>query len=122
MVAEKRREAEAHRAPRVAAQDQPDPEVVQVTIRFSSPDDAEELERLAIIDSKRAPVGSTLVAEVEGAIVAALPLRRGEPLADPFRPTQDIVRLLELRAAQLRGQASRGGRSRRFRRWRLAES
>jgi hypothetical protein len=35
-------------------------------------------------------------------LVAALPLDGGAALADPFKPTSDIVALLELRARQLR--------------------
>jgi hypothetical protein len=38
---------------------------------------------------------------VGGELVAALPLDGGRPLADPFTHTTDIVRMLELRAAQL---------------------
>jgi hypothetical protein len=44
-----------------------------------------------------------LVAEVDGELCAALPLDGGEAFADPFRPTGELVSLLEMRAVQLRG-------------------
>ena len=48
------------------------------------------------MDSQRPAAGAVLVAEQDGVIVAA---RRRQPLiADPFRPTADIVALLRLRA------------------------
>jgi hypothetical protein len=84
-----------------------------VTVRFASRRDAEAIERLAELDSRSVPSGATLVAEVGGEILAALPLRGGTALADPFRPTAEVLRLLELREAQLRGRArSRRRRSR----------
>lgn len=73
----------------------------EVVIRFATQRDDARLARLAALDSGRAPSGETLIAEMAGEIVAALPLRGRRPLADPFRPTADVVRLLELRAAQL---------------------
>jgi hypothetical protein len=42
------------------------------------------------------------VGELEGRIVAALEVRSGTTIADPFVPTQGIVELLGLRAAQVR--------------------
>jgi hypothetical protein len=84
-----------------------------VTVRFASRRDAHAIERLAELDSRSVPSGATLVAEVDGEILAALPLRGGTAPADPFRPTAELVRLLELREAQLRGRArSRRRRSR----------
>lgn len=76
-----------------------------VKLRFASPDDRRALERLAQLDSTRPPRLPALVAEVDGELVAALPLGGGEAVADPFRATADLVRMLELRAAQLRGRA-----------------
>ena len=40
-------------------------------------------------------------AEIDGKVVAALPLRGGKVMADPFRPTAHLIPLLELRAKQL---------------------
>ena len=81
-------------------------------MRFASPADARGLEHLAGLDSGPVPTGPTLVGELDGEIVAALPLSRGRVIADPFRATAELVRLLELRAAQLRGR-DRGDRRRR---------
>jgi hypothetical protein len=71
-----------------------------VTIRFAFPDDAEPLERLAIVDSQPAPENLVLVAEVGGELWAAL-AADGTVIADPFRPTLDVVLLLRERARQL---------------------
>ena len=38
-----------------------------------------------------------LVAEIDERIVAAVPLDGGRAIADPFRPTADIVELLRTR-------------------------
>jgi hypothetical protein len=83
-----------------------------VTVRFATPADSRGLDRLAALDSGRVPTGPTLVAEVDGELVAALALGRGRALADPFRRSAELVSLLELREAQLRG----GGRTGRRRR------
>ena len=71
-----------------------------VTIRFSRPDDAAEISRLAQLDSTRPPQARMLVAEVAGEIRAALPVDGGAALADPFRHTADLVSLLEVRRRQ----------------------
>lgn len=74
----------------------------QLTIRFAAPADAPAIERLAALDSARVPDGELVLAEVDGEVVALVPLTAGRPVADPFRHTAEIVRLLELRASQLR--------------------
>jgi hypothetical protein len=70
-----------------------------VTIYQSDPDEA--IQRLAQLDSARLPSGAVLVAAVGGEPRAALPRDGGRPIADPFRRTAELVRLLELRRAQL---------------------
>jgi hypothetical protein len=87
-----------------------------VTVRFATPADAPALERLAALDNGSVPVGTTLVAELDGELVAALSVRFGRTLADPFRPAAELVRLLELRRAQLRGRDRRGRRRAAYRR------
>jgi hypothetical protein len=77
--------------------------VESVTVRFATPADAGDLARLAALDAGRVPTGPALVAEVDGELLAALSLGDGRALADPFRPTAELVRLLELRETQLRG-------------------
>ena len=72
-----------------------------VTIRHAFPDDALALLRLAALDSGEPPAAPTLVAEVGGELRAALSLRDGCVIADPFHRTQALVDLLHARAAQL---------------------
>ena len=72
------------------------------TIRTAGAHDERQLERLAALDSARPLHGEALVAEVDGAPVAALDLDSGRAIADPFRPTAKVVDLLRIRAAQLR--------------------
>ena len=76
----------------------------RLTVRRFQERDIDGIRRLAELDGKRAPSGPVLVAEVEGQLVAALPLDGGHALADPFRPSATIVELLRLRAAQLKGR------------------
>jgi hypothetical protein len=114
-VADHHRRAQAVAAARArlgAARREETLDAFPVTVRFATPDDASELRRLAQLDSGRVPAGEALVAEVDGQLLAALPLGGVRALADPFRPTAGLVRLLELRESQLRG---RGRRRRRLR-------
>ena len=73
-----------------------------VSIREATLADSSAIEALAALDSKNRPHGRLLVAEVDGGIVAALPIAGGPAIADPFRRTSELVALLELRAEQLR--------------------
>jgi hypothetical protein len=69
-----------------------------VHLRPARPDDAPALDRLAALDSARPLTGPTLVAEQDGALVAALSLGTGRAVADPFVPTADLVALLRYAA------------------------
>jgi hypothetical protein len=94
-----------------------------VTIRRAGADDEEALRRLADLDSTRVPDGPVLMAEIGGQPVAAISVLSGESFADPFVPTQELRRLLELRASQLHlpsnEEARRGGvRKPDYRAWR----
>ena len=73
-----------------------------VLIRPASTGDRRAIDRLAALDERELPTGRRLVGELEGRIVAALEIRSGKAIADPFVPTQGIVELLGLRAAQVR--------------------
>ena len=73
-----------------------------VLIRRAEHGDARALDRLAALDEQELPRGDRLVGELEGRIVAALELSSGKAIADPFAPTVGVVKLLELRAAQVR--------------------
>ena len=69
-----------------------------VLIRAARGSDGVALERLAALDSARVPAGELLVAETDGAIVAAHAPAVGQTIADPFRRTAPVVELLELHA------------------------
>jgi hypothetical protein len=73
-----------------------------VTVRPALPGDRPALARLAALDSSGVPAGRLLVAEVGGQLWAAVPVGGGRAIADPFRPSADVVALLELRARHLR--------------------
>jgi hypothetical protein len=73
-----------------------------VVVRRFAERDIDAIRRLAALDSKSVPVGGVLVAERAGELVAALPLDGGEALADPFKPTADVVTLLQRKASELR--------------------
>jgi hypothetical protein len=80
-----------------------------VTLRLAEATDTRRLRILAQLDSAPAPRGPMLIAEVDGRLRAALPLDGGEPIADPFRRSADLVELLRTRAAQLTGPERRVG-------------
>jgi hypothetical protein len=80
-------------------------------IRLFAERDIDAIRRLAALDSKPVPIGGVLVAERRGELVAALPLDGGEALADPFKPTAEVVALLKRRATESRtGGMPRTGR------------
>lgn len=76
-------------------------ELETITIRLSGPEDERALDRLAALDSTERPPGWLLLAEVAGELWAAVEVRSGRAIADPFHPTADLVSLLRLRAARL---------------------
>jgi hypothetical protein len=81
-----------------------------LTLRFAGPADTAAIEVLAQLDSRRAPRGPVLVAEVGGELWAALSLDDHHAVADPFRPTGELVALLVERARQIH-RAARGART-----------
>ena len=68
-------------------------------LRAARPDDEPELISLATVDSAPPLPGPALVAEDDGAIVAALCLSTGRAVADPFVPSLHLVQLLRHHAA-----------------------
>ncbi len=74
-----------------------------LVIRRGSADDSSALERLAELDSGPSMTHDVLVAEVDGRLRAALRLRDGAVIADPFAPTGYLVELLVARGEMLRG-------------------
>lgn len=87
-----------------------------ITLRLAGPEDEPALDRLAALDSAERPAGWMLLAEVAGEPWAAVEVRSGVAIADPFHPTADLVGLLQLRAARLRGTLGDE------RRWRLGRA
>ena len=74
-----------------------------VTIRRATDADAFALRRLAVIDSASPPTGDVLLAEMGDELWAAVSVDTGAAIADPFRPSADLVDLLRLRAERLAG-------------------
>jgi hypothetical protein len=91
-----------------------------ILIREATDRDHAALVRLAERDSAGGPPAPVLVAFVGGEAQAAISLRTGAVIADPFHRTVELVRLLRLRATQLaereRPNRGRGLRLRRRRR------
>jgi hypothetical protein len=71
-----------------------------IVLRRALSSDAPALDRLAQLDSQRLPSGTHLVAERDGALIAALAQPSGATIADPFTPSADAVDLLRQWAKQ----------------------
>jgi hypothetical protein len=72
-----------------------------VTIRMATDADARALHRLAAWDSTSFGGGPALVAEIGDELWAAVSLNDGATMADPFRPSSELLLLLIERARQL---------------------
>ena len=82
-----------------------------IIIRRSTDEDRLAIVELAGLDSRPAPRGEALLAFIGTELRAALPLDGGEPIADPFHRTAELVDLLRVRARQaLQGRNRRAGR------------
>jgi hypothetical protein len=86
-----------------------------VAIRAARGSDGPALARLAQLDSKRPVTGEVIVAERDGELAAAFSMTTGAHVADPFRPTAELVALLRLHAAALEPRVGVA----RWGRWRL---
>jgi hypothetical protein len=84
-----------------------------IVIRRAYPDDTAALQRLGQLDSTRLPADSYMVAEVEGELKAALGLDSGAVAADPFHPSDPLVRLLHMHADGLRRREQKAKRAER---------
>jgi hypothetical protein len=71
---------------------------MKLTIRRATAADASTVRRLAELDSAFPPTGDVLLAEMGDELWAALSVDTGAAVADPFRPSADLVDLLRLRA------------------------
>jgi hypothetical protein len=83
-----------------------------LTIRRADVTDSDALNRLAALDSSSPPVGASLVAEVGHELWAAVEIDSGSAIADPFRPSADLVELLRFRVDHMRREEA--GQRRRF--------
>jgi hypothetical protein len=79
-----------------------------ITIRHTTEADREALRRLADLDGGRAPAGPVLAAYEDGELVAAVGVEDGRAVADPFRYTAELVKMLNFQVEQER----RSGRAR----------
>jgi len=84
-----------------------------ITIRQATVFDRHAIERVAALDSGRAPQGRSLVALEDGEVRAVLPTDGSRPIADPFHHTAELVELL--RAASLPPRRRRFSLGRAFR-------
>jgi hypothetical protein len=80
---------------------------MNLTIRLATIADESAVSRLAALDSSTPPAGEVLLAEMGHELWAALSLDTGAAVADPFRPSADLVELLRLRAKLLNGDMGR---------------
>jgi hypothetical protein len=72
------------------------------SIRFATEDDAHALRGLAELDSQRPLTGDVLIAQINGIPAAALSLRDGRAIADPFQRTDHLLANLRMRARATR--------------------
>ena len=73
-----------------------------ITIRPLQERDVTAVEQLAELEERRVPPGPLLIAEVDGAVAAAVALEGGETIANPFTRSSEAISLLHLRAEQIR--------------------
>jgi hypothetical protein len=72
-----------------------------VSLQIAGVDDAQTLRNLAGLDDAPVPEGDALLALIDGEPVAAMSLRDGHVVANPFVHTEAAVSLLRLRAEHL---------------------
>jgi hypothetical protein len=72
------------------------------SIRYATEQDTQTLERLAELDSQSPLDGPVLIAELGGIAAAALCIRDGRVIADPFQSTDHLVANLRMRAGAIR--------------------
>jgi hypothetical protein len=76
-----------------------------LTIRPATWVDEERLELLAELDEDEVPPAPVLLGFVGDELWAAVSLQTGAVIADPFRPSADVVTLLARRGRQLTGDS-----------------
>ena len=115
-IDERIREAERERRTRAPRPGNDGEAYECVTVRLATGLDHDAIKRLEALEGRRLPYEPTLVAEVEGRILAARTLTTRIAVADPFRPTRQLSEMLDLRSVQLRknGHRVRSARLGRF--------
>jgi hypothetical protein len=68
-------------------------------IRLATEQDAATLRDLAALDSARPLTGRVLIGEIDGKPAAALSLKTGVAVADPFQATENLRVHLRMRAS-----------------------
>ena len=82
----------------------------EITIRPATRGDGAALRHLAQLDSAPSvPAGELLVALEGGEMRAAVSVETGDAIADPFRATAEIVKVLRMRADQVEPSAGSTG-------------
>jgi hypothetical protein len=74
----------------------------RLVIRTPLASERRSIEQLALLDDQRLPDGDLLVAEVDGELWAAVVIDTGDGVADPFRPSGDVLDALRATAGRLR--------------------
>ena len=72
------------------------------SIRYATGDDTNALRCLAELDSQHPLEGRVLIAHIDSTVVAALSLKDGRVIADPFQRTDHHVAKLRMRAGAIR--------------------
>ena len=91
-----------------------------LTMRLAHSGDAAAIARLVEMEEAQPLRGESLVAELDGTIIAALSLHDGQAVADLFRPTAGIVRVLQHLRVESRDSSRTGSMQRSQPRRRLA--
>lgn len=82
-------------------------ETAEIVIRAARAEDMSDVARVAARDAASPPAGPLLVAKVESDVRAAISLRDGTVVADPFHRTAELVEMLKIRAGAV-DRASHG--------------
>lgn len=72
-----------------------------IALRVAHEDERDVIRRIAELDDARGLEGPVLLAIIDGDAAAAISLRDGRVIANPFVPTAEAVALLRLRASHL---------------------
>jgi hypothetical protein len=75
-----------------------------ILLEQATAEQAAALRELSQLDSARTVSRPALMAVVDGRLVAAVSLRDGRIVADPFAETEAAVKLLKLRTAEIDGR------------------